>query len=632
MAATYEEARTDATIARFNVVDADGVSHTDRYGPVAVGDLVEWRRAEDCWTRYQVTSTTLRGGTVWEFGVAWMTYAFTGCGGALAVNAPTTLHLGPLPDLGDPELAYPIRHGLWQFVPKGWTGAVEPTEDRPPAARHDWSTPTVETLFEARRLPSWRDPGVPISWALDHVTVAARDGPLDSYRAVYHASTGATAMIIEWYHVPRSVSAVEAQCLLWCEETRVIAGRPARVSYSPLGPFHDVFHRAAVWVYDPATEVEYVVREDSARLFGGRVDDAVDIARSLFDDEPVKPGSLRYTRSASDDSATPGSHTFLAGTNADAAAVTTYDGLRGAEATALLVHTSDIDGVSHAGFFDALTTGDAFEWWRADDCWIRFRVTGVLPDPPGVEPRKLFAVQSGAFAYTGCMGAVPADAFSYLGFGPLSTLGGPSLDVPVAHGPWRLVPAGWSGSSYAPTAVTTAAAGQFQASDRIGTSDLAEARMVPRWREPVLPAGWTFTGVVGGDLTSTVSGYCATFGNAGRRLAVEVCGTEGLPGPGILEASWDRGAGVREFRTIPRTPGPRHVQPAGPEPRPGLPRRGLRLRRRHRHRLHRLRLRRGPRGGQRRRGHRDRAQPLRGSERAVTVDSLAALSVRCAAC
>ena len=564
MAATYEEARTGATIARFNVVDTDGVSRADRYEAVAVGDLVEWRRAEDCWTRYQVTSTTLRGGAVWEFGVDWMTYAFTGCSGAVAVNAPTILDLGPLPDLGDPELAYPIRHGPWQFVPQGWTGAVEPTEERPPAARHNWSTPGVSTLFAARRLPFWRDPAMPISWALASVTVAAHDGPHDSYRALYRASTGAPAVTIEWYDVPRSVSAVEAQCLISCDATRVIAGRPARVSYSPLGPLHDVFHRAAVWVYDPATRVEYVVREDEARLFGGRVDGAIDIARSLFEDEPVKADFLSYARSRTDDSATPGTLTFLDRTGIGADPVTTYDGLRGGEAAVLLVHTSDIDGVSHARFFDSLSAGDAFEWWQADDCWVRFRVAEVLPDPSGVEPRKLFAVQSRAFAYTGCMGAVPANALSSLGFGPLSTPGGPSLDVPIGYGPWHLVPAGWSGASYAATTATAATAGQFQAADRIGTSDLEEARLIPHWREPVLPAGWTFAGVVGGELTSTVSGYCATFGKADQRLAVEVCSTEGLPGPAILEASWDGGAGVREFRTIHDRPALVAYSPPGP--------------------------------------------------------------------
>ena len=49
--------------------------------------------------------------------VAWMTYAFTGCSGAISPTATASLQFGPLPDLGGPSLTAPIRHGLWQIVP-----------------------------------------------------------------------------------------------------------------------------------------------------------------------------------------------------------------------------------------------------------------------------------------------------------------------------------------------------------------------------------------------------------------------------------------------------------------------------------------------------------------------------------
>ena len=57
-----------------------------------------------------------------------MTYAFTGCTGAVSANAAVRVDFGPLPDLGGTSLTTPIRHGILQLVPEGWTGAIDPGE------------------------------------------------------------------------------------------------------------------------------------------------------------------------------------------------------------------------------------------------------------------------------------------------------------------------------------------------------------------------------------------------------------------------------------------------------------------------------------------------------------------------
>ena len=560
VATTYEQLRTSTTSTRFNVRDSREVSRAARYDAVAVGDLFEWSQAEDCWIRFQVTATPDRParGITREFGVRVMTYAFTGCSGAVAANAPATVDLGPLPDLGNPQLAYPIRHGPWQFVPEDWDG---PLEDLDPRESFEPELSSTSSLAVARQLPYWRDPALPLPWDFDRVhRVGPR--PHDGYRATYVTDRGRDIVSVGVYRSSEWGRQIEAFCGWVCDETRVIGGRPARVWYGPL--LSNTGIRATVWVYDPETAVEYVVWEEN-RLLGGDIDRVVAIARSLFETAASPPNSVRYGRFDTGGAAeTPGSHAFLSGIDDGATAVTTYEDLRGGVATALLIHTSDIDGTSRARLFSALEVGDDFEWWRADNCWIRFRVSEVMPDPPGAPGRRLFAVERGAFAFTGCGGVIPVNAYSYLHAGPLPALGGTSLAVPVAQGPWQLVPEGWRGAADATAAVQPRRPGQFQARDSFGSAELDEARQIEGWREPVLPAGWTFTAAVGGVLTSTIRGYCATFSDASGQPAFEVCGTQGVPSSSVLEASWDGGAGVREFHSVGDRPALVAYSPQGP--------------------------------------------------------------------
>ena len=418
---TYEELRTEVTVARFHVVDADGESRAERFEAVAVGDLVEWRQALDCWTRYQVTSMPQpeEGATTREFGVRWMTYAFTGCSGPISPDAAVVVDLGPLPDLGNPGLDYPIRHGPWQLVPKDWEGRTEQAADRRPPWRYDRAPLSRTTLFHARQLHYWRDPALPLPWTLLVVERESASPYQYGYRATYGTTAGVEAFTISGSVAFLDGERTSVECEIVCHEPRVIAGRPARISYSPPNPFNPTVAPAVVRVFDPETEARYVIRESDHLLLGGRIADAIEIARSLFEPEPERPGALRYGRvdtlGVADE---PGSYAFKTSTSAAATAVDTFEELRDGSATALLVHTADVDGVSHGERFDSLAAGDRFEWRRDEDCWVRYRVTEVLPDPTGGAPRKLLGVEPDSFDATGCRGLIPLNAYSYLDFEP----------------------------------------------------------------------------------------------------------------------------------------------------------------------------------------------------------------------
>ena len=169
--------------------------------------------------------------------------------------------------------------------------------------------------------------------------------------------------------------------------------------------------------------------------------------------------------------------------------VTTYEALRDGTTTALLIHKSDAHGASQAALYDAVEAGDLFEWRESDDCFVRYKVTEVKPDPAGTVPRKSLGVESIAYAFTGCSGAIATGSASVT-WGALPNLGGTSLTVPIVQGPFQLVPAGWTGA-------TKPVGQRFPARSTMipeaATTSLAEARTFPHWREPELPEGWQFT-------------------------------------------------------------------------------------------------------------------------------------------
>ena len=217
------------------------------------------------------------------------------------------------------------------------------------------------------------------------------------------------------------------------------------------------------------------------RLDGNRLTGPIPATR-------VSRRTAPYNRlDASGEVATAGSFAFL---DSAGDVITTYEGLRG-EAAGLRIHPVDAEGMSRASTYEEATVGDVFEWWEADDCWIRYEVTALMPDRPGAEPRKHFAIDWITYAGTGCTGSVPADISAGIRWGP-PTITSPDITSPVRHGPYILYPRRWDGhfERWVPIAAP-AGARSPDGTLRWPSLDPAQHRQHPLWRDPDLPLGWS---------------------------------------------------------------------------------------------------------------------------------------------
>ena len=285
---------------------------------------------------------------------------------------------------------------------------------------------------------------------------------------------------------------------------------------------------------------------------------------------PDAPAALTYTTyDPTGQATTPGSYAFL---DEAGAVVTTYEGLRDGSATGLVIHKSDSAGTSQAAVYDLVQAGDLFEWRKADDCFVRYKVTEVKPDPAGTAPRKHFAIEWMTYAFTGCSGAISSTATASFAWGPLPDLGGPGLTVPVVHGVYQIVPEDWSGTTEAeqghhPPGVPP---GPFMGGPGTETRALTVARDHPYWREPTLPTGWDFQIAVTGGYEATPIGYCASYGSGGF-TSIVICGDYAFDRRVPYEASWianeddpnDRRQGVLETRVIAGRPAQVQYSPPG---------------------------------------------------------------------
>ena len=269
--------------------------------------------------------------------------------------------------------------------------------------------------------------------------------------------------------------------------------------------------------------------------------------------------------------ATPGSYAFLADADDPLTAVTTYEGLRDGTATALLIHTSDADGIQRAGVYDAVEVGDLFEWRKADDCFVRYTVTEVKPDPIATAPRKLLAVEWMTYAFTGCSGPIPANTDATVDWGELPDLGGTSLTAPVIHGVYQITPAGWTGvtKTYYEEDIDDTPAYD----NPVFTRNLAEARKLPHWRDPDLPAGvnWVFDRALSGGLSTPAYGYSAYYLRPDGQPALTIEGYRSTTRYYAREASrdirrpaaWGRATMLSETRVIAGRPAHVFYSPAG---------------------------------------------------------------------
>ncbi len=207
------------------------------------------------------------------------------------------------------------------------------------------------------------------------------------------------------------------------------------------------------------------------------------------------PTGLRYTTyDATGQATTPGSYAFL---DADGAVVTTYEGLRDGTTTGLRIHQSDGYGASQADTYSSVAVGNIFEWREAGDCWVRYEVGEVKTDPAGTAPRKEFAVEWRAYAFTGCTGTITTDTAVMVTADPASFFA-PTIRSPVRYGPFQFIPLSWDGALEAVTEVARMSSGASgvsgdSAEPEWPSSDPATVRQHPLWNEPTLPAGWTIS-------------------------------------------------------------------------------------------------------------------------------------------
>ena len=565
---TYEALRDGTTTALLiHKSDAHGASQAALYDAVEAGDLFEWHEADDCFVRYKVTEVKPDpAGAVPRklLAVEWMTYAFTGCSGAVSANAPATVDWRELPVLGGASLHVPIVHGTAQLVPPDWAGSVKRAEFHDHFITESAEAYTTDPA-EARELDYWREPELPPGWRLARAFSGGVEGPPLGYCAHYLNAEGRTGVYICGYQDGLRYEPREAH--IWTGlvfEARIVAGRPAVVQYNPNPEGRSSI---TVWVYDAATEGVYYVDGRAPSHVSGNVEAVIDVAESLFQPpNPLPPQTtLRYdSYDTTGEVATPGSYAFLADPADTTSAVTTYEALRDGTTTALLIHKSDAHGASQAALYDAVEAGDLFEWHEADDCFVRYTVTEVKPNPGGPVHRKLLAVEWMTYAFMGCRaGAVSASAAATVDWGELPDIGGTSLAVPVRHGPFQIIPEGWGGvRSFEEYDEPPDLPANSPGSDGyFHTTDLATAKRHAYWRDPTLPEGWTFMEASSGGLGDPLHGYCARWNNERGYPGVEICGyyITGTVGGFPASSTWPLegdpiGQNVHETRVISGRP------------------------------------------------------------------------------
>ena len=227
----------------------------------------------------------------------------------------------------------------------------------------------------------------------------------------------------------------------------------------------------------------------------------------------------------------PGEHAFF--TNRGPAI--TYEGLRN-DVIQVVIHKQDAGGAMRDAIYDDVEVGDDFEWREASDCWVRYVVERVMPDPTDI-PLKVLAVRRYGYAYTGCSGQVSLTGSRTLTWAPPNIQfehSPSSINMPVRHGPWLLVPPDHWGEESLEEQVRHPL-GQPQSMGgtrpdsrivpeltRTVTSAISVARTLPFWHEPNLPTSWRFVRAEAGTENSPLYGYTAYYSNEREYPAVEI--------------------------------------------------------------------------------------------------------------
>ncbi len=528
---TYEGLRRDVERLVIHERDADGASWAAFYAAVEAGDDFEWREADDCWVRYLVDEVLPdpADASLKALAVRWITYAYTGCSGAISTTGDRMWTWAP-PNIRGPDVMVPVRHGPVLLIPAGWSGNIEePVRLNPQAVGVEESsteagTPTTfntTDLAKARTIPLWRDVTLPVSdWRFGSAQAGTYDSPPygHGFQADYVTAEGGVAVSVMVGHmqvVPGHATAHYPGNTISIQEARIIDRYPALVLYNPDG--QNPLAPTSVLIYDEENGIVYAAYGYIGALIGSNISPLIEIARSLYA-EPA-PVVMRYGAPQLDGVVdAPGEYAFF---SADGP-ITTYEGLR-QDVERLVIHERDADGASWTAFYDEVAAGDDFEWREADDCWVHYLVDEVLPDPMDA-PLKALAVRWITYAYTGCSGAISAAGDRMWTWSPPNIQ---SLDitVPVRHGIWLLLPpAYWNRLDWEGTdgvyEERIPLPGSSQVAQPEVSTDLAVVQQHPLWRTPDLPDGWTLTW--GGIGLEGIDGYHVIYRTPRGGIGVDI--------------------------------------------------------------------------------------------------------------
>ena len=227
--ATWEGLRSEAATLRVHQTDAGGTSWAAEFGAVSEGGLFEWWGAIDCWVRYLVTGAPVPpagGSGRWEFPIQRISYAPTGCAGAIPAAATLRAEEQPAP-LDAAVVTSPIWHGPYLLSPYGdwsgtWPGLPSPLPGPVPAVGSQSDSWRSDDLATVQRHPLWRDPDLPDDWR--PISVSADRNGLEAVYATGRGHLGLKIYIARYDGAARHVEFLSGM------KAHMIDGYPAVTS------------------------------------------------------------------------------------------------------------------------------------------------------------------------------------------------------------------------------------------------------------------------------------------------------------------------------------------------------------------------------------------------------------------
>ena len=226
-----------------------------------------------------------------------MTYAYTGCSSTISADTEVGMTWGKLPDLGGVDLPAPVVHGTFHLAPENWEGKTKAgTHHDPPDTSPELEETSVDTLAAARAqdFPYWREPStMPEGWELSRAWEGGLDAPWYGFCSVYVTNPRQkTINACGFFNTNRrfaSESHYFVEAGLVARETRVIAGRPALILWSPPGPQYIWWFDVRIIINDPDTESSYVFiatgpgRSDLAADADAKLESVIAFVRTFFE-------------------------------------------------------------------------------------------------------------------------------------------------------------------------------------------------------------------------------------------------------------------------------------------------------------------------------------------------------------